>query len=184
LNKLFLLLSDWSIIIKLNFDLNQSSIVINDHSMQGIYFDLSDNNIYIASWSGQSIFIYHTNDEITFNKIGTIRTSYLLLSITINNDKIYIGTKNEIILVYNKTNKSLVQVMDKMCSNSISSVKYDCMGNMIYLCWSPPMVKMMGTNDINSTLLLNDLFNFVFEAFIDSKNRLWTGGNNGFIVFD
>jgi hypothetical protein len=73
----------------LSFDFDQSSIVINDTSVHGIHFDLCNKNLYIASWTGQSIFIYHTDDEITFGKINTIRTSVNLASLTINNDRIY-----------------------------------------------------------------------------------------------
>jgi hypothetical protein len=171
-----------SSIIKLNFDLNQSSNVVNDFSIWGIYFDLCDKNLYIASWSGQSIFIYHTNDEITFNKIDTIITSYDLISITINYDKIYTGTGDGAILVFNKTNNALIKTMDNLCSNFIESVKYECNGDMFYSCDNPPKLKVIGTNGINSTLFLNEFFT-AHEAYIDLKNRLWIGGNNGFVIY-
>jgi hypothetical protein len=151
--------------------------------MHGIYFDLSNNNLYIASYWFQKIYIYHTNDEITFNKNGSISASYHLLSITIKNDNIYTGTINGTILVYNKVNGSLRQVMTNMCSSNIWSVRHDCNGNMIYSCYNPPMLKIIGINGINSTLLLNDSFPLATETFIDSKNRLWIGGRNGSIVY-
>jgi outer membrane protein assembly factor BamB len=152
--------------------------------MRGIYFDLSDNNIYVASVNGQSIFVYHTNDEITFNKTATINTSYRQVSITINNDKIYTGTDNGTILVYNKTNNHLIQVMATICSSEIRSVKFDCNGNMIYSCATPPMVKIIGADGTNSTLLLNDSLTEAYETYIDSKNRLWITGMNGFVVYN
>jgi DNA-binding beta-propeller fold protein YncE len=176
-------LQGWSRVIKLDFDLNHSSNVINDPSIYGIHFDLSTNNIYIASWNRQSIYIYHTNDETTFNKIHTIGTSHSLRSITIHNDKIYTGTDNGRILVYNNTNNALIQVMVNMCSSSIWSVKFDCNDNMIYSCFYPPMVKIIGTNGINTTIPLNDIFMLASGLYIDSKNRLWIGGHNGSVVY-
>jgi hypothetical protein len=168
----------------LTFDLNQSAIVINDTSIIGIHFDLSNNNIYIATWNTQSIYIYHTNDEITFNKTSTIKTSHKLESITIYNDKIYTGSSNGTVLVYNKTSYALLQVMDNMCESFIYSLKFYCISNMIYSCFSPPMVRIIGTNGINTTFLLNDTFTEAFDTYIDSKNRLWIGGNNGFVVYN
>jgi hypothetical protein len=175
---------EMSSVIKLDFDLGQSSVVITDNSINGIHFDLSNNNIYIASWVGQSIYIYHTNDETTFNKINTTIASYSLVSITINNDKIYTGTDNGTILVYNKTNNALIQVMSNMCSSQIRSVKYDCNNNMIYSCETPPMVKIIGKNGINSTLQLSDSFTRVYDQYIDSKNRLLISGRNGTVVYN
>jgi ligand-binding sensor domain-containing protein len=145
---------------------------------------LSNNNIYIASSSSQSIYIYHTNDEITFNKIYTVSTSYQLRSITTNNDRIYTGTQNGAILVYNKTNYTLIQVMGYMCSSAINSVKFDCNDNMIYSCEFPPMLKIIGKNGINTTVSLNNTFTQAYETFVDSKNRLWIGGNNGLVIYN
>jgi hypothetical protein len=67
-------LPDRNSIVKLNFDLNQNSTVITGDTFQGIHFDFSDNNLYIASFNSRSIYIYHTNDEINFNKIANIST--------------------------------------------------------------------------------------------------------------
>jgi hypothetical protein len=170
-------------IIQLDFDLNRSSIEINADSINGIHFDLLNNNLYVALHNNNSISIYHTNDEITFNKIHTISTSYNLRSITINNDKIYTGTSNGAILVFNKTNNALIQVMSNICSSGIRSVKYDCNGNMICSCNSPPMIKIIGANGINSTILLNNLFTSASEIYIDSKNRLWITGKYGFVIY-
>jgi ligand-binding sensor domain-containing protein len=172
---------DWYRIIKLDLDLNQSSIVINDTPVWSIHFESSNNNLYITSWD--SLSIYHTNDEINFIKIHTISTSYHIYSITINNDKIYTGTNDSTILVFNKTNNSLIQVMNNMCSSSIWSVKFDCNDNMIYSCFYPPMVKIIGTNGINTTIPLNDIFMLASGLYIDSKNRLWIGGHNGSVVY-
>jgi WD40 repeat protein len=152
--------------------------------VQGVHFDLSNNNLYIASWNEGSIYIYHTNDEITFNKTHTIITSYTLRSITINNHIIYTGTNNGTILVYNKTNNALIQVMSNMCSSQIRSVKYDCNNNMIYSSETPPMVKIIGKNGINSTLQLSDSFTRVYDQYIDSKNRLLISGRNGTVVYN
>jgi ligand-binding sensor domain-containing protein len=168
----------------LNFDLIQIANVISDYDMRGIYFDLSSNNFYIVSWGGRTIYIYHTNDEVNFDKIHNITTSYNLEAITINNGKIYIGTGVGKILVYNKTNYDLIQVMENMCSSSVNSVKYDCQGNMIYSCSNPPMVKIIGSNGINTTVLLNDTFTGTRDTYIDSRNRLWIGGNNGAVVYN
>jgi ligand-binding sensor domain-containing protein len=169
----------------LNFDLNQSSSVINDTSINGIHFDFSNNNVYIASWSGKSIHIYHTNDETTFSKLPSISASYWLRSITTNNDKIYTGTSDGRILVYNKTSNALLKDMANMCSNNIYSVKYECNGNIIYSCeWNPVMVKITGTNGINFTLSLNGILTRAYDTYIDSKNRLWIGGNNGFVIYN
>jgi ligand-binding sensor domain-containing protein len=55
---------------------------------------------------------------------------------------------------------------------------------MIYSCWAPPILKIIGANGINSTILLNDTFNSAYDSYIDSKNRLWIGGNNGFVVYN
>jgi ligand-binding sensor domain-containing protein len=184
-NQFFLFIEQGSKIVKLDFDLNQNSIVITDNTIQGIHFDVSNNNIYIASWNGKSVFIYHTNDEITFNKIYTLSTlDFALASVTINNDKIYAGTINRRILVYNKTSYALIQNMTNVCSNIIRSIKFDCNGNMIYSCENHPMVRIMGANGINSTFLLNDTFTRVDEAFVDSKSRLWIGGTNGSVVYN
>jgi outer membrane protein assembly factor BamB len=168
----------------LNFDFNQSSIVINDNTMQGIHFDLSNNNLYIASWNGRSIYIYHTNNEITFNKIHTVSSTIRLGGITTSNDKIYTGAENGAILVYDKLNYTLIQVLANMCPIFIWSVKFDCNGNMIYSCQSPPIVKIIGANGINSTLILSGSITDAFGTYIDSMNRLWIGGNGGFVVFN
>jgi WD40 repeat protein len=167
----------------LNFDLTQSSTVINDTSVWSIHFDLSNNYLYVASYWDQSIRVYNTNDEITFNKIATISTSYFLYSITTDSDKIYTGTEEGAILVYSKTSLGLIKVMDNMCSSPIYSVKYDCNGNMIYSCFNPPVIKAIGKNNINATLSVNDSFNRALEAFTDSKNRLWIGGNNAIVAY-
>jgi ligand-binding sensor domain-containing protein len=145
---------------------------------------LCNGKLYIASYHSRSIYIYQTIDEITFNKIHTISTLELLVSITINSGKIYTGTNNGRILVYNKTNNALVQVMHDMCLSHIRSVKFDCNGNMIYSCLTPPMVIVIGTNGINSTLLLSGTFTQASEIYIDSKNRLWIGGNNGIVIYN
>jgi ligand-binding sensor domain-containing protein len=166
--------------IKLDFDLNQISIAINDNSMEDIHFDLSNNRLYIASWAHR-IYIYHTNDEITFNKIHTVNADYGLGGITIYNDKIYTGTEFGVILVYNKTSNTLIQTMNNMCSSHIYSISNDFFGNMIYSCKSPPMVKIIGTN---ATLLLSNTFSEVWTTFIDSKNILWIGGVNGIVVYN
>jgi DNA-binding beta-propeller fold protein YncE len=179
------LLQGGSRIIKLNFELNQSSIVVNnDNLIRGVYFELSNNNLYVTSESHKSIYIYQTYDEITFNKIANISTSYLIFSITINYDNIYIGTSNGTILVYNKTSNALMKLMANMCSSFIRSIKFDCNANMIYSCTHPPMVKIIGADGINSTLLLNDFFTESLETYVDSKSRLWIGGKNGFIVYN
>jgi hypothetical protein len=167
----------------LNFYLNQNSTVVSDESIQGIHFDLSNKNLYIASNDHQSIFIYHTNDEITFYKNGSISTSYHLFSITINNDKIYTGTNGSTVLVYNKNNFNIIQVMDSMCSGRIYSIKFDYYGDIIYSCGTPPKVKVIGSNGINLTLSFDDTYYSVHETYIDSKKRLWIGGNNGFVVY-
>jgi 6-phosphogluconolactonase (cycloisomerase 2 family) len=168
----------------MSFDLNQSINIINDNGMRGIHFDSNDKTIYITSWNNQAIYIYHTNDETTFNKIHTISTSYSLRAITTSSGKIYTGTNDGRILVYNKTNYGSIQVMNNMCSSLVWSVEFDCNGNMIYSCESPPMLKIMGANGINSTLLLNNTFTKALETYIDSKNRLWIGGNPGIVVYN
>jgi ligand-binding sensor domain-containing protein len=151
--------------------------------MNGIHFDLSTNNLYIAILNAQSINVYHSNDEITFNNTANVITSYNLFSITINNNKIYTGTNDGTILVYDKTNYALIQIMADMCTSSIRSIKFDFNGNMIYSCFNPPMVKIIGMTCINSTLLLNGTLSEVSETYIDSNDRLWIGGNNGSVVY-
>jgi ligand-binding sensor domain-containing protein len=145
---------------------------------------MSDNNLYITSYLGQSLYIYHTNDEITFIKIHTISASVRLLGLAVNSNKIYTGTGEGTILVYNKTTKALVQFMDNMCSSLIYSVKTDCNNNLIYTCKFPPEVKILGTNGINFTLLLDNTFVNAYETFIDSKNRLWIGARAGIVVYN
>jgi hypothetical protein len=159
---------------------------MNESSVHGIHFELSNYNIYIASFGGRSIYIYHTYDEITFSKIDTISALYDLDPITIHNDKIYTGTDNANgkILVYNKTSSILSFDLDNMCSMRIRSIKFDWNGNMIYSCGMPPMVNIIAKNGINSTLLLDDIFTEAFEIYIDSQNRLWIGGNDGFVVYN
>jgi hypothetical protein len=163
----------------------QSLTVMSEDSIHGIHFELSSKIIYIASHNRKSIYIYRTYDEITFSRINNITTLYDLDPITIHNDKIYTGTNNANgkILVYNKTSSALLYEMDNMCSMRIRSIKFD-FNDMIYSCAIRPMVKIIGTNGFNSTLLLNDIFTEVFETYIDSKKRLWIGGNNGFVVYN
>jgi hypothetical protein len=144
---------------------------------------LSNNNIYIASWS-YSIYIYYTNDEITFNKIHTISSSIRLAAITIYNGNIYAGTNNGRILVYDKINFSLTQNIATLCSEVIRSIKFYYNANMIHSCFNPPKAIIIGTNGVSSLLLLNDSFTRASETYIDSKNRLWIGGDTGLIVYD
>jgi hypothetical protein len=46
------------------------------------------------------------------------------------------------------------------------------------------MVKIKGTNNVNSTLLLNGTAFCAYEAYIDSKSRLWIGVNDGYVVYN
>lgn len=162
--------------------MNVTSTVLNDSSINGIHYEVATNNLYIASYEGQSIYIYNTNDEITFTKEPSINTSYNLVSITINMDKIYTGSSNGTILVYNKTSYDLIETKSGMCPNYIDSVKIHCNSCMIYSCFNPPMVNIIETNGTSSSILLNGTFKYAHESIIDSHNRLWVGGYNGFAI--
>jgi hypothetical protein len=157
---------------------------MSHYSIISIHFDLSNSDLYITSWFGKSICVYHTNDEISFYLTANISTLYHSISIGINNNKIYSGSENNAIFVYNKTTYTLERNMTTMCSYNVWSVRFDFKGNMIYSCFYPPIVRIIGTNGINSTLLLNDSFPHVYVVYCDSKNRLWIGGNNSFVVYN
>lgn len=77
-----------------------------------------------------------------------------------------------------------MQVMANMCSSSIRLVKFDCNGNMFYSCYSPPIIKIIGTSGVNTTLFLNDTFPLAYDTFTDSKNRLWLGGRYAFAIYN
>jgi hypothetical protein len=74
--------------------------------------------------------------------------------------------------------------MDNMCSSTTEAITYDCNDNMIYSCWSPPMVKIIGANGTDFTLLLSDSFTEAYEIYMDSKNRLWISGYIGFVIYN
>lgn len=167
--------------LQYDFDMNLISTVVSGLNILGIHYDLITSNLYIASFSGYAIYIYHTIDEITFVRKATINSSHVFLSIDIYLDRIYAGADRSI-LVYNKTSHNLIETMSNVCPGNIFSVRLDCIGNLIYSCEDPPKITIVGKNGVNSSLYLNGTFFATYETRVDSKNRLWVGGNNGFAI--
>lgn len=156
--------------------------VISGDTYRSIHFDLKSSLLYIALYNGL-IDIYETSDELNFVLKQSLSTSYALLSASNFMGKIYAGTSDGSILVYSDSNYSLLQTMSGQCSSNIRSVKFDVNGFLIHTCVSPPLVKIINTNNSIFTYDISSIFTFTYETYTDSKNRLWVGGNDGFAYF-
>lgn len=164
--------------------MNVISTVLYGTRIEGIHFDSTSYNLYVALGGGTAIYIYNTIDQDTFNNIATINTSpYNLRSITIKMDKIYVGTSNGIMLVFNKTSHDRIRIINTLCTSCIISVEIDCNEAMAYSCYNPPMVNIIETNGKNSSISLNGTFSRAYDTLIDSQNRLWLSGNGGFAIY-
>lgn len=169
--------------MKFDFELAYISTIFNGSSINGIHFELTSGSLFVVSSSNDKTYVLNTNDEINFNEIKNISVSIDPSSITIFMDKIYIGTSLGHILVYNKTNHNYISNSGKISLSYIRSVNFDCHGNMIYSCWSPPLIYMLNLNGTNLTMPMNNLFSNVQQVYVDSMKRLWIGGVKGFAIF-
>lgn len=129
--------------------------------------------MYLASIFSKTVYVYYTIDETSFSKLTTtnIVSSEAIYSVTVNNGKIYTGDELGNIYVYNETVGTFIQNMSNLCSSSIYSVKFDCDGNLIYSCTLQGSFKILW-KDTSSTASFSSSFQFLYEAFIDSKGRL------------
>lgn len=169
----------------LNFNLHRS--IYCAHGLQSISYDLDTGKLYVSLQSKNQILIFQaSNNETTFTFLTNLFTPDLIQSIEVYLNKIYVGSNSNQISVFNDSNYTLSNTINNICPSSldyISSIRFDCSGNLIYSCGYSLIVKIKDSNNLDKDILLDGYFDYVGDTLIDSKNRFWIGGN-GLIIYD
>lgn len=143
-------------------------------SLYGIHYDIQTDNLYICDKNNKGIHLYLCSNDISFTYKKTYDTLLNPIFITLISNRMYVGTFNNSIVIYNQTTTNTpttIATYSNLCPLSgqpIYSVAIDALNNLIYPCYDNYTVHL---NYRNGTVYTLKTIGKPGYAFFDSKGR-------------